>query len=60
LSKRESEVLALTMQGHNHKSAGGLMGISDKTVWHHANNIYKKTRTQSLVQALLLSLEIIR
>ncbi len=42
LSDRENQVLKLLAEGHTHKEAASLLGISVKTVIAHQSNIFEK------------------
>lgn len=42
ISKRESEVLTLTAEGHTSKEIGGILGISPRTVEHHRARVMTK------------------
>lgn len=48
LTGRELEVLKLIGQGYTSKEIGGLLGISDKTVDAHRENIKKKLRLNTI------------
>jgi DNA-binding CsgD family transcriptional regulator len=56
LSQRETEVLALVMQGKNNKSIAIQLNIHISTVCKHLENIYPKlgarSRTEAIAQAL--------
>lgn len=52
LSKREQEVLRLLAKGHTQESVGNQLGISTSTVKNHAHNIFLKTDTGTVIEAL--------
>ena len=53
LSKREYEVLVLLSEGHNNKTIGNELFISEKTVKNHITQIFKKLEVSDRVQAAL-------
>ena len=55
LSKREYEVLVLLSEGHNNKSIGEKLFISEKTVKNHITQIYKKLKVKGRVQATIFA-----
>jgi DNA-binding NarL/FixJ family response regulator len=50
LTPRENEVLKLVMAGHTNKSAGEVLGISDRTVELHRLRILKKVGVRSTAE----------
>ena len=52
LSKRETEVLALICQGKSNPDISRLLFISNNTVKHHVNNIFKKTGVKNRYELL--------
>jgi DNA-binding CsgD family transcriptional regulator len=56
LSQRETEVLALVIQGKNNKAIARLLGISPSTTRRHLESIYHKlaasSRTEAITKAL--------
>jgi DNA-binding CsgD family transcriptional regulator len=56
LSQRETEVLALVMQGKENKTIAAQLSIHNGTVRKHLENIYRKlgvgSRTEAISQAL--------
>lgn len=55
LSKREYEVLMLLSEGHNNKTIGEELFISEKTVKNHVTQIFKKLEVNDRVQAALFA-----
>ena len=55
LSKREYEVLILLSEGHNNKTIGEELFISEKTVKNHITKIFKKLEVNDRVQAALFA-----
>jgi DNA-binding CsgD family transcriptional regulator len=56
LSQRETEVLALVMQGKENKTIATQLSINNRTVSKHLENIYRKlgvgSRTEAISEAL--------
>jgi DNA-binding CsgD family transcriptional regulator len=50
LSERECEVLILIAKGATSKEIGGRLGISNKTVEAHRENIKKKLKVNTIAQ----------
>ncbi len=57
LTPREREVLALLAAGCSDKAIARRLGISVKTVGHHASRIYKKTGAQGRAQVAIFATE---
>lgn len=57
LTPREREVLALLAAGCSDKAIARRLGISVKTVGHHASHIYKKTGAQGRAQVAIFATE---
>lgn len=55
LTKREYEVLMLISKGHNNKTIGKELFISEKTVKNHVTQIFKKLEVSDRVQAVLFT-----
>ncbi len=51
LTKREKEILQLTIEGHGVRVAGEKLGISKRRVEIHLLNIYEKLQVSNRVQA---------
>jgi DNA-binding CsgD family transcriptional regulator len=54
LSKREKDVVGLLLQGKSNKQIAFALGLSERTVEFHLNNIYTKMRVSSRVELILL------
>ncbi len=54
ITKRESEVISLLMEGNSNKDIAEQLSIASKTVDNHISNIYKKTRVKNRLQLLYL------
>lgn len=55
LSKREMEVLRLLIQGMQNKTIGNALGISDKTVSTHKQNLMEKLNADNLAALLQIA-----
>lgn len=57
LTRQETHLLVLLIQGHHKKTAADVMGISVNTVSFHLKNVYVKlevhSKTEAVVKALL-------
>jgi DNA-binding CsgD family transcriptional regulator len=53
LSRREREVVALLLQGMSNKQIALSLGISERTVEFHLNNVYGKLQVASRVELIL-------
>ena len=53
LSKRESEVVQLLLQGKSNKQIAGALEIAETTVEFHLKNIYAKLQVNSRAEAIL-------
>ncbi len=53
LSRRETEVVALLLQGKSNKLIALALGISESTVEFHLKNVYAKFRVSSRVELIL-------
>ncbi|WP_157981594.1 response regulator transcription factor [Protaetiibacter intestinalis] len=53
LTSREHEVLGLLAGAFSNKTIAIMLGISEGTVKRHTNNLYRKLRVTSRIQALL-------
>lgn len=53
LSKRESEVVKLLLQGKSNKLIASSLGISERTVEFHLKNIYAKSQVSSRMELVL-------
>jgi len=55
LTRRQSEVLQLVRMGHTNAKIAQLLGISERTVAHHLENVYRRldvsTRTAAVRRA---------
>ena len=51
LTARESEILGLIRDGRTNREIASLLGVSDKTVKNHINNIYSKLQVSEREQA---------
>jgi two-component system, NarL family, nitrate/nitrite response regulator NarL len=58
LSERELQVLQLVAEGLPNKSIAHELGISEHTVKYHLNSIFTKTRTNSRIEAVTLSIRL--
>jgi DNA-binding CsgD family transcriptional regulator len=60
LTEREREVLLWVQQGKNSREVGGILGISNKTVRNHVQNVLAKlgagNRAQAVAKAMRLNL----
>lgn len=54
LSKREKDVVGLLLQGKSNKQIALALGLSERTVEFHLNNIYTKMQVGSRVELILL------
>lgn len=54
LSPREKDVVGLLLQGKSNKQIALALGLSQRTVEFHLNNIYSKMRVGSRVELILL------
>lgn len=54
LTKRESEIIDLIMEGHTNGAIGEKLFISEKTVTNHVYNIYKKLDIHSRFELICL------
>lgn len=54
LSKREKDVVGLLLQGKSNKQIALALGLSERTVEFHLNNIYTKMHVGSRVELILL------
>lgn len=57
LTARELEILRLMVKGLSNQQIAHELGISPKTVRHHASSIYGKLGVQSQTQAVLAALQ---
>jgi DNA-binding NarL/FixJ family response regulator len=57
LTKRELEILKLVQRGRRNREIAQEMGIEEKTVKNHINNIYSKLGIASRVEAMAARLE---
>ena len=57
LTKRELEILKLVQRGRRNREIAQEMGIEDKTVKNHINNIYSKLGITSRVEAMAARIE---
>jgi DNA-binding NarL/FixJ family response regulator len=57
LTKRELEILKLVQRGRRNREIAREMGIEEKTVKNHINNIYSKLGIASRVEAMAARLE---
>lgn len=53
LSDREEEVVSLILQGKSNKQIALALGISERTVEFHLDNIYRKNEVNSRVELIL-------
>jgi DNA-binding CsgD family transcriptional regulator len=53
LSKREKEVVTLLREGKSNKMIASALGISERTVEFHLNNVYNKLQVSSRVELVL-------
>jgi DNA-binding CsgD family transcriptional regulator len=58
ITKRESEIAGLILQGHSNLSAALVMGISRETAKVHRRNIYRKLRISSQTELFALLAEL--
>jgi DNA-binding CsgD family transcriptional regulator len=56
LTRQESELLKLLVDGHHYKTAAQQMGISTNTVAFHLKNIYSKLQVHSKSEAVAKAL----
>ncbi len=56
LTPREREVLILIAEGHANKEIARLLGIREKTVKNHINNIFSKLHVYDRTQAMLYAI----
>ena len=54
LSKREKDVVGLLLQGKSNKQIALALGLSERTIEFHLNNIYTKMQVGSRVELILL------
>jgi DNA-binding CsgD family transcriptional regulator len=54
ISNRESEIIALIIQGYKNNKIGEKLFISTRTVKNHVYNIYQKTKVENKVQLMNL------
>ena len=54
LSKREKDVVGLLLQGKSNKQIALALGLSERTIEFHLNNIYTKIQVGSRVELILL------
>lgn len=52
LTKRETEILSLIVEGHSSKVVAELLFVSKRTVDFHLDNIYEKLQVTNRMQAL--------
>lgn len=57
LTKREVEVLRLVVDGKTNREIAYSLGISEKTVEKHLNNIFEKLEVRSRVEAAVLAVQ---
>jgi DNA-binding NarL/FixJ family response regulator len=57
LSQRETEVLALVIQGKDNKAIALELGVNISTIRKHLENIYAKWNVKSRTQAIAQALE---
>jgi DNA-binding NarL/FixJ family response regulator len=57
LTKRELEILKLVQRGRHNREIAQEMGIEEKTVKNHINNIYSKLGIASRVEAMAARLD---
>jgi len=53
LSRREKDVVALLLQGKSNKQIALALGVSERTIEFHLNNIYGKLQVASRVELIL-------
>lgn len=56
LTKQESEVLRLLVEGHNYKTAADALGITVNTLSFHVRNVYSKLEVHSKSEAVAKAL----
>lgn len=56
LTRQETRVLALLLQGHHKKTAADAMGVSVNTVSFHLKNVYAKLGVHSKTEAVVKGL----
>lgn len=54
LTRRETEVMGLVIQGDQNKGIARKLGISENTVESHLKHIYEKLNARSRIQAALI------
>ena len=52
LTRRETEILSLIVEGHSSKKVADLLFVSKRTVDFHLDNIYDKLNVTNRMQAL--------
>ena len=52
-TRRQTEVLALMMQGKSNKAIGRALGLSEPTVKHHVTAVLKALQVTSRTEAVL-------
>jgi DNA-binding CsgD family transcriptional regulator len=57
LTPRENAVLALIMQGATSKAAGGVLGVSPRTVEFHRANIMQKLAAKNVADLMRIVLQ---
>ena len=57
LTPREAAVLTLIMQGSTSKVAGGILGISPRTIEFHRANIMQKLSAKNVADLIRIVLE---
>ncbi|MDD5190591.1 MAG: helix-turn-helix transcriptional regulator [Dehalococcoidales bacterium] len=54
ISRREVEVFALLVEGHNNKEAAAILGIQYQSVKNHWHSLSKKIKAKNLGQAYMI------
>ena len=52
ISKRESEIITMILQGYSNRKVGETLFISSLTVKNHIYHIYQKTGVENKIQLL--------
>lgn len=56
LTPHETRLLKLLMEGHNYKTAAGVLGVSFNTIAFHMKNVYQKLQVHSKSEAVAKAL----
>ena len=58
LTKREIQVLTLSLEGRSYRQVANVLCISPKTVSFHLDNIYEKLHVKNLLQAIVRAIRL--